>query len=137
MKPRLVFAIAFPVACLAMAGPYTALTILLVVSLPVLWLGSVGEKASVMVRRRVSMTSVAGPSRFYPCTYCGRPADAWDHVFPWSRGGNDGPGNRVPACTSCNSSKGDDTPEEWWQRIGRGAEIPAHWPRTGVTSERS
>lgn len=132
MKPRHVFAAAFPLACLILAGPYVALIVVLFVGLPVVWLGGLTDKASSAVRRRVSMTTVAGPSRFYPCTYCGRPADAWDHVFPWSRGGGDGPGNRVPACTSCNSSKGDDTPEEWWQRIGNGAPYPAHWPRTGV-----
>lgn len=42
----------------------------------------------------------------YPCRYCGRPAQALDHVWPQSRGGDDHPNNLVPACTSCNSIKG-------------------------------
>lgn len=133
MKPRLVFAVAFPLACLLMAGRYTALFAVLFVSLPLVWVAGTLEKAGSVVRKRVSMTTVAGPSRFYKCSYCGRPADAWDHIFPWSRGGADGPQNLVPACTSCNSSKGDDTPEEWWSRIGHGNPFPAHWPRTGVS----
>ena len=132
MKPRLVFAVTFPLLCWLMVGPYLAVFAALFVSLPVLWLGKGLDRVGEYGRRRVSMTRLAGPSRFYPCTYCGRPADAWDHIFPSSRGGDDGPGNRVPACTSCNSSKGDDTPEEWWSRVGRGASFPAHWPRTGV-----
>jgi len=132
MKPRHVFAVVFPLACLAMAGRYTAITVALFVSLPLLWLGAGKDAVLGVARKRVSMTRVAGPSRFYQCTYCGRPADAWDHVYPWSRGGDDGPGNRVPACISCNSSKGDDTPEEWWSRVGHGAPFPAHWPRAGV-----
>jgi len=132
MKPRHVFAVVFPLACLAMAGPYVALFIVLFVSLPLLWVADKVERVGGAARKRVSMTTVAGPSRFYECRYCGRPADAWDHVFPWSRGGADGPANLVPACTSCNSSKGDDTPEEWWVRIGHGAPYPHHWPRTGA-----
>lgn len=132
MKPRHVFAVVFPLACLAMADRYVALFALLFVCLPVLWLAAMGDKASGMMRKRVSMTTVAGPSRFYECRYCGRPADAWDHVFPWSRGGADSPANLVPACTSCNGSKGDDTPEEWWARIGHGQPLPSHWPRTGA-----
>ena len=133
MKPRHVFAVVFALATWVMVGRYAALTVALFVCLPLLWLGQGLDKVGTYTRRRVSMTRVAGPSRFYPCTYCRRPADAWDHVFPWSRGGGDGPDNRVPACTSCNSSKGDDTPEEWWARIGNGALFPAHWPRTGVS----
>jgi hypothetical protein len=38
---------------------------------------------------------------------------AADHVFPKCRGGEDDDSNRVLACRSCNSSKGDRTPEEW------------------------
>ncbi|HWQ68475.1 MAG TPA: HNH endonuclease, partial [Patescibacteria group bacterium] len=32
---------------------------------------------------------------------------------PLSRGGETQPGNVVPACTSCNSSKKDRSPLEW------------------------
>jgi len=135
MKPRHWFVITFATFAALTLGRYSALGVLLLVGFPVLWLGKGMDQIRALgPRKRVSMTTVAGPSRFYPCTYCGRPADAWDHVFPWSRGGNDGPANRVPSCTPCNSSKGDDTPEEWWARIGHGAPYPAHWPHTNGVS---
>lgn len=48
------------------------------------------------------------------CVYCReREATCLDHVIPRSRGGQDQPGNLVPACRPCNSSKGARTPEEW------------------------
>lgn len=54
--------------------------------------------------------------REYPCAYCGR----WltgrmgvDHITPTSRGGLDTPDNMAPCCAECNSSKGQNTPEEW------------------------
>ena len=40
------------------------------------------------------------------CSYCAKTADTIDHVWPRSRGGDDHPNNLVPACRSCNSSKG-------------------------------
>lgn len=48
-----------------------------------------------------------------PCSYCGRPADMTDHVIPRSRGGTDDPSNLVPSCGPCNSSKRDQTLDEW------------------------
>lgn len=41
-----------------------------------------------------------------------------DHVTPVSRGGSHGIGNLVPACRSCNGSKGDKTIMEWklWKK---------------------
>ena len=52
-----------------------------------------------------------------PCVYCGKPADTFDHVIPKRRGGTDDPSNLVPACRSCNASKGSRTLSEWiaWQ----------------------
>lgn len=54
--------------------------------------------------------------REFPCAYCG----AWregrmqvDHVRPTSRGGLDTPDNLAPCCSECNSSKGNNTPDEW------------------------
>jgi len=49
------------------------------------------------------------------CHYCGTTRGPFhrDHVFPRSRGGSEAPGNIVIACQSCNSAKGDRTPEEW------------------------
>lgn len=48
------------------------------------------------------------------CKYCGSPGPlTLDHVIPRSQGGSDEPQNLVPACRSCNSSKGGRTPEQW------------------------
>lgn len=48
------------------------------------------------------------------CAYCGATDRiTQDHVIPLSQGGTDSIENVVPACRSCNSSKGDKTPEEW------------------------
>jgi len=53
------------------------------------------------------------------CAYCARLADTVDHVVPLVRGGTNYEGNLVPACKSCNSSKGGRTVMEW--RTGRRA----------------
>lgn len=48
------------------------------------------------------------------CVYCRiAPATTWDHVTPVSRGGRTEPGNIVPACKPCNSSKRDRDVVEW------------------------
>jgi len=52
------------------------------------------------------------------CAYCGRGLDEVglltpDHVIPLSRGGSDYIQNILPACQSCNSSKGVKTFEEF------------------------
>ena len=39
------------------------------------------------------------------CAYCQEKADTWDHIVPVVLGGQTEPGNIVPACHSCNSSK--------------------------------
>jgi RHS repeat-associated protein len=42
------------------------------------------------------------------CTYCGKPnATTSDHVLPYSKGGQTKIDNLDPACTPCNSSKGN------------------------------
>jgi 5-methylcytosine-specific restriction endonuclease McrA len=59
------------------------------------------------------------------CAYCGRdvekPKDErknFDHVIPVAEGGDNGPGNIVLACTSCNFSKGKRLlPEEVLERL--------------------
>lgn len=48
-----------------------------------------------------------------PCRYCGRPSDEADHLVPVRAGGTSHPSNVVPACRSCNRSKGGRTVEEW------------------------
>lgn len=52
------------------------------------------------------------------CAYgCGRPATAWDHLIPWTKGGSfKSAGNAVPACDPCNQSKNDGHPGPWVAR---------------------
>lgn len=52
------------------------------------------------------------------CAYCGAPAETWDHIFPIKEGGETTPGNIVPACISCNSSKKDQDIWEWLEKKG-------------------
>lgn len=49
-----------------------------------------------------------------PCVYCGAPGGTIDHVVPVTRGGTNSPENLVSACRSCNSSKKDRLPLEWF-----------------------
>lgn len=52
----------------------------------------------------------------YRCQYCGKRGTAFDltldHIMPRSRGGGTMAENLVAACQTCNSRKGDRTPEE-------------------------
>ncbi|MCU0430251.1 MAG: HNH endonuclease [Cytophagaceae bacterium] len=49
----------------------------------------------------------------HSCQYCGTHSDlTLDHVLPRSRGGQSSWDNLVAACKSCNSKKGDQTPDE-------------------------
>lgn len=52
----------------------------------------------------------------YTCVYCMKRTGRLtkDHVIPLHRGGNHTEANLVPACRSCNSSKGKSTLEEWF-----------------------
>jgi 5-methylcytosine-specific restriction endonuclease McrA len=49
----------------------------------------------------------------HACAYCGAHATHLDHVEPLSRGGTDTESNIVPACQTCNLSKGAKTLAEW------------------------
>lgn len=53
----------------------------------------------------------------FSCVYCGQSLEVAtptiDHVVPRSRGGGDGIENLVACCSTCNSSKGARTPDEW------------------------
>jgi 5-methylcytosine-specific restriction endonuclease McrA len=55
------------------------------------------------------------------CFYCSEASKELtvDHVVPLSRGGEDSPANIVPACRSCNSSKGAKDAVSWYtERFG-------------------
>ncbi|MFE9026211.1 HNH endonuclease [Streptomyces iakyrus] len=49
----------------------------------------------------------------HACCYCGKRAVHLDHVHPLSKGGADKESNMVPACRTCNLSKGAKTLAEW------------------------
>jgi hypothetical protein len=52
---------------------------------------------------------------FGECIYCGKEAETtFDHLIPLSEGGEDTISNQVPACQSCNSSKGSRDVIEWY-----------------------
>ena len=53
------------------------------------------------------------------CAYCPKPATTWDHVLPLRKGGQTKPGNIVPACASCNSSKKAADVFVWLKVTGR------------------
>lgn len=50
------------------------------------------------------------------CAYCGGPHESWDHVVPVAAGGDSTPGNIVPCCIACNSSKGSRDVWDWLSR---------------------
>jgi len=47
------------------------------------------------------------------CSYCAEPSRSFDHVLPFSRGGQNIPTNIVPCCRSCNASKKNRLVSEW------------------------
>jgi len=53
------------------------------------------------------------------CAYCDQSADTWDHVVPVSKGGKTVPGNILPSCVVCNSSKRARDMEKWLTSTGR------------------
>ncbi|MFE4420384.1 HNH endonuclease [Streptomyces sp. NPDC056817] len=53
------------------------------------------------------------------CAYCPAPATTWDHIRPVRDGGQTEPGNVVPACATCNSSKKATDVFTWLESTGR------------------
>lgn len=53
------------------------------------------------------------------CAYCPSDASTWDHVIAVAKGGKTVPGNTLPACKPCNSSKRDHDLDEWLAATGR------------------
>ena len=61
----------------------------------------------------------------YKCQYCGSYSSLTiDHVIPRSRGGENTWDNMVSACISCNTRKGDKTPEEWGTNLHKKPKAP-------------
>jgi 5-methylcytosine-specific restriction endonuclease McrA len=55
------------------------------------------------------------------CAYCGSSGDLdQDHFIPHSKGGAYSKRNIVPACKSCNSSKGNKSPIDWLVKRAHG-----------------
>lgn len=58
------------------------------------------------------------------CIYCGVTENlTWDHIIPLNDGEPDTISNQVPACQSCNSSKGTRDAIVWYQE--QSVEIPS------------
>lgn len=53
----------------------------------------------------------------HTCAYCGGYANTVDHLVPQSRGGPNSWLNTVSACSPCNLTKADRTPEEAGMRL--------------------
>jgi hypothetical protein len=76
----------------------------------------------------MSMSSVLDDEKFKfqngaRCSYCGRTDQiVLDHLIPRAAGGRDAGDNLLPACKSCNSSKGSKDVLLWYQARG---EFPA------------
>ena len=85
-------------------------------------------------RRRIARLSSGGrhsvaewwslcESHLWKCSYCGADIDrntaTKDHRIPVSRGGSDSIDNILPACVSCNCSKGSQTAEEYRAKLAR------------------
>ncbi len=61
----------------------------------------------------------------HQCAYCDRGAETWDHVVAVSKGGLTEPGNILPSCIKCNSSKKDRDIWEWLGATGRDLKVQA------------
>lgn len=57
------------------------------------------------------------------CVYCQGPRQCLDHVIALKSGGSHSADNLVPACISCNSSKGATQLADWLQAIGKPSSI--------------
>ena len=52
----------------------------------------------------------------HKCGYCGEMATSLDHIVPRFRSGSSNRNNLVPACRSCNSNKGSQNMEDWYNQ---------------------
>lgn len=83
--------------------------------------GFVWKKFWSLKKGEIEMSSITHEDQyqlqegFGECIYCGTEEDTtFDHLIPLSKGGPDTISNQVPACRSCNSSKGSRDVIEWF-----------------------
>lgn len=91
--------------------------------------GFIMDRMQKLKRGEIEMSDVVREDRyqiedgFEECIYCGATENlTYDHLIPTSEGGSDVISNQVPACQSCNSSKGARDVIEWYQE--RDTSIP-------------
>lgn len=91
--------------------------------------GFIMDRMKKLKRGEIEMSDVVREDRyqmeegFEECIYCGVEEDlTFDHLIPTSKGGPDVISNQVPACQSCNSSKGARDAIEWYRE--RDTSIP-------------
>ena len=84
----------------------------------------VSRKPSTQTKRQADKAATDADGRIR-CQYCGKevrgeagsPASKeYDHVMPYSRGGDSSIDNINVSCRTCNRSKGAKTPQEWQAR---------------------
>lgn len=93
------------------------------------------RKREAEVAGPVSRATYAALQASGPCVYCGCAAETVDHVRPLARSGWEHEDNLVPACKSCNFSKGSKLLTEW-SRAASVAYGVAHSPKVAAEYER-
>lgn len=105
-----------------------------------IWIANNKEKVNATQHRRRARKASNGVFRVLDkeliklysskCFYCpSKEAIEADHVLPISRGGSHGIGNLLPACRSCNASKGNKTIMEfrvWKSKQEETPQLPTH-----------
>ena len=52
----------------------------------------------------------------HKCAYCGDTATSLDHIIPKFKSGCSSRHNLIPACRRCNSNKGSDEMQRWYEK---------------------
>lgn len=77
-----------------------------------------GLEEFVPKQHKAKMKRVLKEEWFRECAYCGykerNKEMTVDHIIPLAKGGSDSFYNQIPACRSCNVSKGDKPVRQWY-----------------------